>query len=119
MERREFLKLAGVIGLGLPVLAACEPITRVDFGALGASAVPNLWVPAGFTARRLATTGSAVLRHDGTSTGHTWHAAPDGGGVFPIIVGDALTGWIYVSNSESSSGAGGVGAIARPPPGAT
>lgn len=109
VDRREFIKKAGIIGIGLPVLAACQPITRVDFGALVASSVPNLFVPAGFTARRLATTGSTVLRSDGSSTGYTWHDDPDGGGVFPIVTPTSFDGWVYTSNSEATPG--GVGAI--------
>ena len=101
--------MAGAIGIGVPILAACEPVTRVDFGALGASGVPNLFVPAGFTARKLATTGANVLRGNGTDTGYTWHLAPDGGGVFPIVDLGVVTGWVYVSNSEATPG--GVGAI--------
>jgi hypothetical protein len=109
MERRDFIKMAGALGIGLPILAACQPILRVDFGALGASAVPNLLIPAGFTARRIATVGSKVQRGDGTDTAYTWHAAPDGGGVFPLLAGEVLTGWVYVSNSEATPG--GAGAI--------
>ena len=109
MDRREFIKKAGIIGIGLPVLAACQPITRVDFGGLVASAVPNLFVPAGFTARTLATTGSTVLRSDGSATGYTWHDDPDGGGVFPIVTPTSFDGWVYTSNSEATPG--GVGAI--------
>lgn len=109
MDRREFIKLAGAFGLVVPVLGSCKPITRVDFGDLELSAIPDLYVPSGFTARRLATTGSEVLRWDGTGTGYTWHEDPDGGGVFPIVEDEVLTGWVYVSNSEAIPG--GVGAI--------
>lgn len=109
MLRRDFIRLVGAVGLGLPVLAACEPITRVNFGPLQPSAVPNLHVPPGFTARLLATTGSEVMRCDGTGTGYVWHDDPDGGGVVPLLGGDTLTGWAYVSNSETIPG--GAGAI--------
>ena len=104
MYRRDFIKLVGALGLGLPVLNACEVLTRVDFGPLEPSAVPNLYIPAGFTARRLATTGSEVLRGDGTGTGYIWHDDPDGGGVIPLLDGTTLTGWVYVSNSEAIPG---------------
>ena len=106
MYRRDFIKLVGALGLGLPVLNACEVLTRVDFGPLEPSAVPNLYIPAGFTARRLATTGSEVLRGDGTGTGYIWHDDPDGGGVIPLLDGTTLTGWVYVSNSEAIPGTG-------------
>lgn len=109
MDRRDFIKMAGVVGIGIPILAACEPITRVDFGSLGGSGIPNLYIPAGFTARKLATTGQTVKRWDGSDTGYTWHDDPDGGGVFPIIEAAGVTGWVYVSNSEATPG--GVGAI--------
>lgn len=109
MDRRQFIKMAGVVGIGVPILAACEPITRVDFGALIASGVANLFVPAGFTARKLATTGNMVQRGDGSDTAYTWHTNPDGGGVFPIVAGSTVTGWVYTSNSESAPG--GCGAI--------
>lgn len=45
--------MAGVLGVGVPILNACQ-ITRVDVGALSASGIPNLHVPDGCTARRLA-----------------------------------------------------------------
>ena len=108
MQRRDFLKMAGIIGISRPHPGACE-ITRVDFGGLGPSAVPNLLVPEGFTVRRLATSGAPVLRSDGSSTGYTWHPSPDGGGVFPIVEDGAFTGWVYTSNRESIPG--GAGAI--------
>jgi hypothetical protein len=109
MDRRDFLKMAGILGIGVPILAACEPLTRVDFGALGTSGVANLHVPAGFTARKLATTGVSVRRSDGSDTGHVWHDDPDGGGCFPVLGGPNLGGWVYVSNSEATPG--GVGAL--------
>jgi hypothetical protein len=112
MERRDFLRMAGAAGafaIGAPILSACDPITRVDFGALVPSGVPNLFVPEGFAARKLATTGQAVRRGDGSSTSYTWHPSPDGGAVFPIIVANKIDGWVYTSNRESVPG--GAGAI--------
>lgn len=112
MDRRGFLKAAAALGIGVPILNACQ-ITRVDFGSLSESGVADLHIPDGFTARRLATSGQVVQRTDGGgSTGHTWHPNPDGGGVFPILAGSTLTGWVYASNSETSSPNGGAGAIA-------
>ena len=108
MQRRDFLKMAGVIGISVPILGACE-ITRVDFGVLDSSGVANLLIPAGFTARRLATSGQVVKRSDNTDTSYTWHPSPDGGGVFPITTEGTFTGWVYVSNRESVPG--GAGAI--------
>jgi len=109
MQRRDFLKMAGMVGISVPILGACE-ITRVDFGALEGSAVPNLHLPDGFTARKLATSGSPVKRSDGSDTSYTWHPSPDGGGVFPIVEGGVVAGWVYTSNRESIPG--GAGAIA-------
>jgi hypothetical protein len=113
MDRRHFLALAGAVAVGLPILGACEPVTRVDFGSLVASGVPGLYIPEGFTARKLATSGSVVKRHDGTDTAYTWHPNPDGGAVFPVVEevegAPQLTGWVYTSNRESSTG--GCGAI--------
>jgi secreted PhoX family phosphatase len=100
--------MAGVLGIGIPIMNACQ-ITRVDFGALAASGVPNLHIPAGFTARKLASSGAKVKRGDGSDTAYTWHTRPDGGGVFPILEAGVLTGWVYTSNSESTPG--GTGAI--------
>ena len=117
MQRRDFLKMAGAIGLAVPIAAACE-ITRVDFGALDSSGVANLLVPAGFTARKLATSGQVVKRSDNSDTSYTWHPNPDGGGVFPILTpapdgvsSPSLTGWIYTSNSERTSAGSAVGAL--------
>ena len=103
--------------MAMPILGSCLPITRVDFGALVDSGVGDgsLMIPEGFTARRIARTGDVVQKTLGGSTGYTWHGWPDGGGVFPIIedlgAGPEMTGWVYTSNSELGSGAGGCGAI--------
>jgi secreted PhoX family phosphatase len=58
-------------------------------------------LPSGFTSRILARSSEVV-----EGTRHVWHAAPDGGVVFP-----QPDGWIYVSNAEISGGNGGVGAL--------
>jgi secreted PhoX family phosphatase len=72
-------------------------------GPLGEPDENGLRLPAGFTSRVVARSGEDPT---GTS-GYVWHAAPDGGAVYPTDDG----GWIYVSNSELSGGAGGVGAL--------
>jgi secreted PhoX family phosphatase len=69
---------------------------------LQAADANGIRLPAGFTSRVVARAGSVV-----TGTGYRWHNAPDGGACFPSANG----GWTYVSNSESSSGAGGAGSI--------
>ena len=61
VDRREFIKKAGIIGIGLPVLAACQPITRVDFG--------GLVVGTTYTYRLSATSGS--WRSNPASVGYT------------------------------------------------
>ena len=110
-NRRSFLGGA-VAATGLVVLG--RVLTTSDFafanvvtgqgpyGALQAANSNGIQLPAGFTSRVIATTGSAV-----PGSSYTWHAAPDGGACFPTSGG----GWVYVSNSEVGSGAGGAGAI--------
>jgi secreted PhoX family phosphatase len=58
----------------------------------------GLRLPAGFTSRIVARSGSTVGRGD-----YVWHNAPDGGAVF--TTGDG--GYVYVSNSETAAGLGG------------
>ena len=105
LDRRSVLQLAG----GAMAFVATARLQGVA-GALGVGnggllepADANGWrLLPGFTSRRVALTGTEVA-----NTGHTWHADPDGGAVFPAADG----GWIYVSNSEGDEGEGGVGAI--------
>lgn len=62
------------------------------YGPLSSSPDSNgLRLPAGFSSRVIAVTGSTV-----SGTGHVWHAAPDGAACFALPNG----GWTYVSNSE-------------------
>ena len=104
MDRRAFLRAglasAAVAAFG-PRLAACGPDLG-PYGALGTADANGIKLPSGFTSAVVARSGSAV-----PGTGHTWHAAPDGGATFPITGG----GWTYVSNSELGAAAGGAGAI--------
>lgn len=105
---RNSARAAGAVGLATaagwisPKLANAAMGGADDFGPLQPADANGLMLPAGFTSRVVATTGTTV---GGTS--HTWHAAPDGGATFATVDG----GWIYVSNSELDTGAGGVGAI--------
>lgn len=89
-----------------------------NIGPLVDSGLDGLMIPEGFAVR-------AVARHYSNpvtglvdplgATGYVWHAAPDGGAVFPASDG----GWVYVSNSETGIGGavfgssrdGGVGAL--------
>ena len=62
------------------------------YGPLSATPDANgLRLPAGFSSRIIARSGSEVA-----GTGYTWHLAPDGGACFPLADG----GWAYTSNSE-------------------
>lgn len=76
------------------------------FGPLRPPDENGIRLPDGFRSRILARTGDLVPGSD-----HRWHGAPDGGAVF-----ESRAGWIYVSNSERSSG-GGVGALRFDPAG--
>lgn len=78
-----------------------------DIGPLEAPDALGLALPAGFTARIVATTSQTVA-----PSGYVWHTAPDGGATF--ITEDS--GWIYVSNSEVPL-VGGVGALRFSPSG--
>lgn len=111
LTRRRLLRY-GLNGLGAiacgKLLLACNgapPATGLNIRplALAESDVAGLLLPEGFTARIIARTGQPVIA-DGE---YAWHAAPDGGAVFPVEDG----GWIYVSNSEMDKGTGGVSAI--------
>ena len=106
MKRRTFLAsgLATVAAtaldarlLGALTLAA-DP-NDGPYGPLGAPDANGVRLPAGFTSRVVATTGSLVGLYP-------WHPAPDGGACYPTADG----GWIYVSNSEVPL-VGGAGAI--------
>ncbi|MGW3563844.1 alkaline phosphatase PhoX [Streptomyces sp. NPDC000941] len=109
MERRTFLRGA-VIGTSAAAFggtlmrgaayAAPAQNGPGPYGALGAADANAIQLPAGFTSRVIARSGKVV-----SGTSYTWHNAPDGGACFA----DG-TGWIYVSNSEVSTG-GGVGAV--------
>jgi len=72
-----------------------------DIGPLGDPDAEGLRLPAGFTGRKLATSGEMVA-----GTDYEWHQAPDGGATFATEDG----GWIYVCNSEVPI-IGGVGAM--------
>lgn len=72
-----------------------------DIGPLEAANADGVRVPAGFTARVIARSRQVV-----PGTDLTWHAFPDGAGVFATEDG----GWILVSNSEMPA-AGGVSAL--------
>jgi secreted PhoX family phosphatase len=110
-NRRSFLGGAaaatGLVVLGRVLTTSDFAFANVvtgqgPYGALQAANANGIQLPAGFTSRVIATTGSAV-----PGSSYTWHGAPDGGACFPTSGG----GWVYVSNSELGSGGGGAGAI--------
>ena len=109
MDRRSFLRL-GLLGAGSAVLAprllgSALPRAWAADGPYGPlqTADPNgIQLPAGFRSRIVAWSGQPVA---GTTS--VWHAAPDGGACFSVPGG----GWVYASNSELGSGAGGVGVL--------
>lgn len=110
MDRRTFLR-AAVIGTSTSVafgfsvtpeaLAFPAQTGTSPYGGLQAADANGIMLPQGFTSRMLARSTQAV-----GSTGYTWHSAPDGGACFANG-----SGWIYVSNSEMSSGGGGAGVL--------
>jgi secreted PhoX family phosphatase len=109
MDRRSFLRL-GLLGAGSAVLAprllgsALPRAWAADgpYGPLQLADANGILLPAGFTSRVVARSGQAP-----TGAGYVWHTAPDGGACFSVPGG----GWAYASNSELSSGAGGVGVL--------
>ena len=118
-KRRDLLRMslfaplaAGSIGLPgcsggssspVSVPPSPQPPPPVDFSPLQAADSNGVRLPAGFTSRVVARTGEEPL----TGSGYPWHSSPDGGATFAVPAG----GWVYVSNSEESTGLGGVGAI--------
>ena len=105
MDRREMLRttLVGAGAVALPFTTWSAPTPRRrrtppgPYGPLQAADANGIQLPAGFTSQVVARSGQRV-----PGTSYTWHTAPDGGAVFA----DG-SGWIYVSNSEISSAAGG------------
>jgi secreted PhoX family phosphatase len=97
MDRRRFLRtsLAGAAALSLgPTVwdrALGAPARPVAYGPLGPPDANGIRLPAGFTSRVIARSGTPL-----GNTGYVWHPAPDGGATFPTRDG----GWAYVSNSE-------------------
>jgi secreted PhoX family phosphatase len=108
--RRAFLKrtlaASAAIGLGPAgwsrIFAGTADIGESPYGPLGDPDGNGVRLPAGFSARLLATTGEIVA-----GTGYEWHGQPDGAATFTTPDG----GWIYTSNSELNGTRGGVGAL--------
>ena len=116
IKRRDFLG-RGLTGLGLfaaggvlryqslqAAAASSAPFASLEtLGELQAPDANGVMLPPGFIARVVARSGEASVG----LPGYTWHPAPDGGACFAT----PDNGWIYVSNSEMRSNAGGVGAL--------
>lgn len=112
ISRRRFLARSAVnaiaLGLGGSALTtlAFPDFARAggadDFGPLQAPDANGLRLPPGFQSRIVARSNQVV-----GGTGFVWHRDPDGGATFAADDG----GWLYVSNSESDGGAGGVGVL--------
>ncbi|MCK5769183.1 alkaline phosphatase PhoX [Algiphilus sp.] len=104
MHRRQFfhtgLAVAGTFALGEAfwkrAYAAPAQEGPSPYGALQGPDENGLYLPPGFTSRRIAEAYSPVALAGGGMSNYVWHRAPDGGAVFPQDDG----GWIYVSNSE-------------------
>lgn len=101
LTRRDCLRL-GITGalavLGRPLAA----VARAP-ALLGEPDENGVRLPPGFRSRIVARSGEPPV----AGGAYAWHAAPDGGAVFPAADG----GWIYVSNSELNAARGGVGAL--------
>ncbi|WP_305785638.1 alkaline phosphatase PhoX [Symbioplanes lichenis] len=105
MDRRTLLRatVAGAGSVALPftawsaAYAAPAQNAPGPYGALQAADANGIQLPAGFTSRIVARSRQTV-----PGTSYVWHDAPDGGAVIP-----QGSGWVYVSNSETSAAMGG------------
>ncbi|MCU0261135.1 MAG: PhoX family protein [Ilumatobacteraceae bacterium] len=111
LGRRRFLGVlaasTGAVAVGRVLMSSDFAFANVTagngpYGSLLTADANGIQLPAGFTSRVVARSGQVV-----TNSAYTWHGAPDGGACFPTTGG----GWVYASNSELSSGTGGVGVI--------
>jgi secreted PhoX family phosphatase len=103
MERREFLKLAGVATVAVRFPSLVGGPGSGPYGELLSPDANGIMLPEGFEAVEAARSTQAV-----GSSGYVWPRFPDGGATFPFEGG----GWIYTSNSEvPSAGQGGAGAL--------
>lgn len=122
--RRDFLKY-GLVGfttlLGPSLFAGCDagnngggsgnPLAPgpgvtsniENLGPLQSADANGVQMPVGFTSRVVARSGQEPV----VGSGFNWHDAPDGGATYATPDG----GFVYVSNSEETGGAGGVGAL--------
>ena len=109
LSRRSFLTRSALGGATLALAGVLRPAGAMaapvvgsgPYGPVGNADALGLRLPAGFSARVVATHEQPV-----GDTDYRWHVFPDGGATFATDDG----GWIYVSNSEVPA-AGGVSAI--------
>ena len=105
MDRRTLLRAtaAGAGSLALPftawsaAYAAPAQNATGPYGPLQAADANGIQLPAGFTSKVIARSRQTV-----PGTSYVWHDAPDGGAVIPNG-----SGWVYVSNAETSAASGG------------
>lgn len=111
MQRRDFLRRAAAATSAAALSGTFwhEQFALADvvagpgpYGTLQPADANGVQLPAGFSCRILARTGTPVA----PST-YLWHSAPDGGACFAAAGG----GWVYVSNSEVAAAGGGAGAL--------
>ena len=103
MDRRQFLLATAATAVALPSLSAVAAESGDGpYGPLQPADENGIQLPAGFTSRVLARSGTPV----GTAA-YVWHTFPDGGACFRQPDG----GWVYTSNSEVPGGQGGCGAL--------
>jgi hypothetical protein len=120
MDRRGFLRAGVGVGAlaatyGSPfwsqALRAAALPTAGDgpYGPLGPPDANGIRLPTGFTSRVIAISGELVSGFGGYPP-YEWHSRPDGGATYFTPDNN---GWLYVSNSETSSGAGGGASAVR------
>lgn len=94
------------LALGPTLLSMSQPLQAKTLAQIGPLQLPDsngIRLPAGFSSRLIAASGAVVQKSAGPNTRYLWHSYPDGGATFAT----ADRGWIYVSNSETSSVLGG------------
>lgn len=115
-NRRQFISHSlggvGILSLGSSLLGmtSSKPFVSSQLDKLASLNKPDelgVQLPEGYQIRIVAESGKPVPLTRGEKSKYVWHGAPDGGACFKANDG----GWVYVSNSELSANAGGVGAI--------
>ena len=99
MSRRDFLRaaMAGTAVASVPSAALAATAGPSPYGGLAVRDGSGLLLPAGFTARVVATSGQTV-----PGTSFVWRFAPDGAAIFA----DGTGGWYHAVNHELSQNGG-------------